>query len=260
MDGWNAKDYNKNSANQYRWGVELVNSAKIIKGENVLDIGCGDGKITDFISKITKLARTTGIDSSEKMIKFANENFSKRCNFIAINAENIDFENCFDLVFSNACLHWIHDQKKVLKGVYKSLKSGGRIFFQMGGKGNAGVMNAIVDSMTRSAKWKKYFKNFTKPYNFLSDIEYKKFLTGVGFVKVKAKLIPKTAWHDGKPGLESWMRTTWHPYTGRIPLKYRAKFIFQAIDSYLKATDQENETAIEMKMIRLEVRAEKPLK
>ena len=94
------------------------------------------------------------------MIKFAKKQFPDGVEFIAKKGENMDFSGEFDLIFSNACLHWIADQDKVVKGVYRALKPGGRIFFQMGGKGNAGVMNTIVDNMIKAERMVKIFQEF----------------------------------------------------------------------------------------------------
>jgi hypothetical protein len=64
--------------------------------------------------------------------------------------------------------------------------------------------------------------------------------------------------HDAESGLKSWIRTTWFPYSDKIPLKLRDKFISQAAASYIKATKQDKNKEIKMKMIRLQVEAVKP--
>ena len=258
MDSWNAADYNRNSQNQYRWGIELITEARVKAGEKVLDIGCGDGKITAVIASIAGPGNVTGIDASKKMIEFAKKGFPKGVEFIAKKGEKIDFPEKFDLIYSNACLHWIADQDKVVKGVFRALKPGGRIFFQMGGKGNAGIMNIIVDGMTRQREWSKYFRNFAPPYHFHSTAGYRKFLKNSGLKPVKIVLVPKMAKHDAESGLKSWIRTTWFPYSDKIPLKLRDKFISQAAASYIKATKQDKNKEIKMKMIRLQVEAVKP--
>ena len=59
---------------------------------------------------------------------------------------NLNFNDRFDLIFSNAVLHWVKDQKPVIKGIFKSLKQGGRILIQMGGKGNAAeIVNVLSE-------------------------------------------------------------------------------------------------------------------
>ena len=61
---WDAKDYAKNSQNQFQWAQELIPKLKLVGNEALLDIGCGDGKITAEISKCLPEGRAVGIDSS----------------------------------------------------------------------------------------------------------------------------------------------------------------------------------------------------
>ena len=46
MDKWDAKDYHKNSSEQQKWGLELLDKIALSGNERVLDVGCGDGKLT----------------------------------------------------------------------------------------------------------------------------------------------------------------------------------------------------------------------
>ena len=264
MAKWNASEYRKNSQNQYRWGIELIKKARIKKGDNVLDIGCGDGKITAVIQKAAGKGKVTGIDSSASMIRLAGQVFPAANNlnprFIKKDAKSIDFKGIYDIAFSNACLHWIHGHDKVLKGVNKALKPGGRIFFQMGGRGNAGIMNKKMTELTKRGEWKEYFKGFKFPYFFPSPAEYKALLKRNGFKPVKVSIIPKIALHKGYEGLFMWLKTTWLPYTQRVPAAKRNKFIRAAALGFMEETGQMNKTAVKMVMKRLQVEAVKTLK
>ncbi|MBN2144620.1 MAG: class I SAM-dependent methyltransferase [Candidatus Aureabacteria bacterium] len=126
--------------------------------EPVLDIGCGDGKVTALLALSVPQGSVTGIDNSEKMISFAQENFpSSRCpnsNFIRMDAADLIFREQFDVVYFNAALHWIKDRTSVLRGVEKSLKSSGRLLFQMGGKGNAKDILDIVEALVSEDPWR----------------------------------------------------------------------------------------------------------
>ena len=75
---WDAKDYAKNSANQFQWAKELIPKLKLKGNEALLDIGCGDGKITAEISKCLPNGRAVGIDSSAEMINLAQDKFSRK--------------------------------------------------------------------------------------------------------------------------------------------------------------------------------------
>lgn len=146
---WDAKDYSKNSANQLQWAKELIPKLKLSGNEKLLDIGCGDGKITAELAQNLPNGSVIGIDNSEAMINLAKTSFAEKSypnlSFQRMDARELKFVEQFDRVFSNAALHWIIDHRPVLNGVYKSLKMSGKLLFQMGGKGNAQDILGIID-------------------------------------------------------------------------------------------------------------------
>lgn len=75
---WDAKDYAKNSQNQFRWAKELIPKLKLKGNEALLDIGCGDGKITVELAKCLPYGRAVGIDSSAGMINLAQNAFPQK--------------------------------------------------------------------------------------------------------------------------------------------------------------------------------------
>src|SRR5208337_2921803 len=131
---WNAQDYAKNSQNQFQWAKELIPKLKLKGNEAMLDIGCGDGKITVELARCLPEGWVVGVDSSEKMITLAQSFFPPKdypnMSFQILDARNLTFRSQFDIAFSNAALHWIVDQKAVLDGIQRSLKPGGRLLFQ----------------------------------------------------------------------------------------------------------------------------------
>ena len=158
---WDAKDYANNSQNQYQWAKELIPKLKLKGNEALLDIGCGDGKITAELAKCMPNGLVVGIDSSAQMIKLSQNTFSNRnypnLSFQVMDTRKLIFQNEFDMIFSNAALHWIVDQKAVLQGVQRSLKTGGRILFQMAGKANAHSVLRILDNLLVEEPWKESF-------------------------------------------------------------------------------------------------------
>jgi trans-aconitate methyltransferase len=257
---WNAEDYAKNSSNQYRWAQELIPKLQLNGNEALLDIGCGDGKITVEIAKHLPNGKVVGIDSSEQMITLAKTSFHNLPNitFQHADAQNLPFQDEFDRVFSNATLHWILDQKSVLASVFCSLKSGGKILFQMGGKGNAKDVLAIFDEMLLEDAWMGFFEGFTVPYAFLDAVEYRELLVAVGLVPVRVELIPKTMKLAGASGLAGWIRTTWLPYTERVPAGLRDSFVMELVKRYLKIHPETADGEVILDMVRLEVEAVKP--
>ena len=258
---WDAREYEKHSQGQQKWARELIEKISLKGTENVLDLGCGDGKVTAEISTIVIKGSIIGVDNSAEMIKLAKDRHSKvtypNLSFQEMDVTNLNFNNRFDLIFSNAALHWVKDQKPVIKGIFKSLKKGGMVFIQMGGKGNAaGIVNVLTELQTEK-KWDSYFNEFNFPFYFPGTNEYESLLQDCGFTLNRIELIPKKKEHEGIESLKGWLRTTWLPYTQRVPEEEREKFIDIVSKKYIERYSINSESIINVQMVRLEVEAEK---
>jgi trans-aconitate 2-methyltransferase len=256
---WDSDDYLKHSYAQFEWAQELIQKLLLKGTESVLDIGCGDGKITALINSYVKNGYVAGIDSSKDMIALAQKNFPltnyTNLEFFIMDATKIHFINKFDIAFSNAALHWVKDQLSVLKGVKKSLKKSGRTLFQMGGKGNAQDILNTFEEILKDKKWRVYFNDFSFSYCFCSPEEYEQLLNEAGLIPKRLELIPKDMTQKGKEGLAGWIRTTWLPYTERIPANLQVEFIDEIINLYSKKFPIDGNGLFHVKMVRLEVEA-----
>jgi len=218
---WNAVDYAKSSSVQQQWARELICKLNLKGNEKVLDIGSGDGKVTAEIAAHLPNGSIIGIDSSERMIGLAQSMFSAdafaNLQFQQEDATSLPFENEFDVVFSNATLHWIRDHRPVLRGIFTSLKRGGKVLLQMGGRGNAGEVMDAFARMIKREEWRKCFIGFNFSYGFYGPDEYRVWLREAGLDIKRVELIPKDAAHQGRSAFESWIRTTWLPSTQQVP-------------------------------------------
>ena len=256
---WDPKEYARSSSVQQKWAMELIQKLNLKGLEKILDIGCGDGKVTAELSSYLPNGHILGIDNSNEMIELAIKNHDKskypNLEFQAEDARDLPFEDEFDVIFSNAALHWIIDHRPVLKGIYKALKKDGRTLLQMGGKGNASDILDIVNELIISKKWNNYFQNFTFPYGFYSPEEYYEWLHQSGLFPKRVELIPKVMEQEGAEGLASWIRTTWLPYTQRLHENLRESFISEIVETYIKDYPQDENGTVYVKMVRLEVDA-----
>lgn len=258
---WNAQDYAQNSKAQQQWAKELIAQLQLSGRENILDLGCGDGKVTAEIANIVDRGTVVGIDNSAAMIALAQGGYPEQqhptLSFRVMDAGNLSFTECFDLVFSNAVLHWVKQHQPVIDGLYRSLKSGGKILLRMGGQGDAAGMRAAIDQVKDSAPWSRYFIGFEFPYTFSGVDEYRVMLDAAGFNVKRLELVAKDMSHDGRIGLASWIRTTWLPYTQRIPEDLRESFIDAVCSSYLDQVPLCEDGKAHVAMVLLEVEAEK---
>lgn len=253
---WNAEDYAKNSSAQRTWADELIAKLTLAGDESVLDIGCGDGKITHEIALRLPNGSVLGVDSSENMITLAAQSFAgANLSFRVMDAADIRLDRMFDVAFSNAALHWVRDHQAVLKGLRKHLNPNAKILLQMGGRGNAAGMIAVLEQIIAGENWRAFFEDFKLPYYFYAIEDYERWLPSTGYEVVRLELIPKDMIHDGREGLEGWLRTTWFPYTDELPFEKRGEFLTEWVDRYLEQHPLDAQGRTHVGMVRLEVEA-----
>jgi len=257
--GWNAADYARNSGQQLAWAKELLAGLELSGDESLLDIGCGEGKITAQIAGLLPRGRALGIDFAVEMIRYASQEFPPErfpnLSFRQMDAAAIKLPREFEVAFSNAALHWVADHHAILEGVRACLKEGGRIHFQMGGRGNAEEIEGVVREICRRSRWEACFRGFPSPYHFYDVGDYERWLPEHGFAPASVKLIPKDMRHEGREGLIGWLRTVWLPYTDRVPAADRSAFLDEIADAYLSRFPLDSDGIAHVKMVRLQVEA-----
>lgn len=259
-DPWDASAYREHSTGQYAWADELIRSLELGGGESILDIGCGDGKVTARIAGCVPKGSVVGIDSSPAMIELSSSTYPKaeypNLDFRLLDAEALDYTNAFDVVFSNAVLHWVSNHEAVLEGIYRALKPGGKMLLQMGGEGNAREILGVMEHFMQRGEWRSYFEGFRFPYTFHSADTYQRLMAKAGYSTGKAVLIAKDMVHPGIEAFKGWIETTWFPYINRVPVIHRREFVDRFVSEYLQRFP-EDEKGIHVGMIRLEAEAVK---
>ncbi|MGZ7168971.1 MAG: class I SAM-dependent methyltransferase [Halobacteriota archaeon] len=257
--GWNAADYEQHSSSQQRWAQEVIAQLTLNGDERILDIGCGDGKVTARLAACVPRGCVLGIDSSEEMIAFAQAKFPPtripNLSFTLGDAAALDFDHDFDLVVSFSCLHWVHDQAAVLTGIRKSLMRSGRVVLQFGGKGNAASVRDATADVVACPRWRPYFENFHYAWTFCDPQEYRALLHNARFTPQRVELVPKDMVQKGVEELKGWFRTTWLPYVERVPEALRDEFVADIVQRYVEQNPLDAEGRAHVRMIRLEIEA-----
>lgn len=258
---WNPGDYAANSASQQSWARELIAKLNLRGDERVLDVGCGDGKVTAEIAGAVPQGAVVGIDASAEMIRFARSAFPKarlpNLSFEIVDARQIQFESQFDLVFSNAALHWVDDHQAFLRGASASLRSDGRLVVSCGGKGNAQDVFVALRGEMRLKRWREFFRKLERPYFFYSPEDYAKWLPRAGFKSQNVRLADKDMTFESREKFAGWFRTTWLPYTQRVPAEAREDFISAVVNRYLAKHPLDSAGRVHVRMVRLEIDAVK---
>ncbi len=259
MDFWDPELYSASSSPQKNWGLELLTKLRLKGNEKVLDIGCGDGKLSAETAGKLPEGSVLGIDLSEAMINFARRCYSPtnfpNLTFIQMDATYLNFTSEFDIAFSNAAIHWIKDHEPFLKSVWKSLKPGGKLLAQLGGRGNAAEILKVVDSMLQDEKWNPYFKDFTFPFSFYGPEEYARLLKNSRFSVKRLELRPKDMVLEGKNEFCAWNTSILHPYTQQVPQSMRGNFINELVNIFVKNYPPDDKGYVHVQMMRLEIEA-----
>ncbi len=179
-----AQGYQQNSQLQYEWDLALIHRYPWRGDERVLDIGCGDGKVTAYIANqcLGKGGSIFGTDVSASMIEYANRLFPEQGNvkFQQKNVLDLDFKEEFDVAVSFCTLHWVADQKTALQNVFRALKRGGKALFLNVGKSTVNL-GPNTFALATSNKWAHLFPDLS-PTKFHFSLEaYKNLLEECGF-------------------------------------------------------------------------------
>lgn len=131
-DPWKADEYYLHSSSQKEAAADLLKHVLLKGDEAVLDVGCGEGKITaELAGKVVK-GKVLGVGISSSMISFAKNHFLlSNLEFALKDAQRLDFSAQFDCVFSFTTLQWIQDHAAFLKGAHQSLKPFGTLALTM---------------------------------------------------------------------------------------------------------------------------------
>ena len=105
---FNGEKYKKASKHQKEWGNSLISELSLSGNEEILDLGCGDGGLTEQLAQLVPNGRILGIDASAGMIDTAQKRVKSNLAFMQMDINTLDFENRFDVIFSNAALHWVN--------------------------------------------------------------------------------------------------------------------------------------------------------
>jgi trans-aconitate 2-methyltransferase len=130
MPDWDANLYLKFSGQRARPATDLIAQIELENPHRVIDLGCGTGNSTEQLYRRWPQAELTGLDNSPDMLSQARTNHPD-WKWIQSGVEQWKPDAAFDLIFSNACLHWIADHARLFPRLVSYLAPGGALAVQM---------------------------------------------------------------------------------------------------------------------------------
>ncbi len=217
LQDWNSSRYAQNARFVSDLGQPVLELLNPQSGERILDLGCGDGALTDKL--VAAGAQVVGIDGSADMVDAAGK---RGLDARVMDAYQLSFSNEFDAVFSNAALHWMKlDPDTVIQGVRRALKPGGRFAAEMGGHG---CVAAIVVALCATLEKRGIAQPASSiPWYFPTVDDYRSRLARAGLKTEYIALIPRPT--PLPTGMRGWLETFAIPFTSILPKSERAEFL-----------------------------------
>jgi trans-aconitate 2-methyltransferase len=172
--------YQAASGHQRDWGGRLIAELGLKGDETILDLGCGEGTLTARLAALVPQGGVVGMDSSVQMIAAAKCRETANLKFLCRDIDELDFHQGFDVIFSNAALHWVKDHDALLRNVHEALKPGGVARFNFAGDGNCSNFFAVVRRMMSSPRYSRYFEHFLWPWYMPTVDEYREKVRSTG--------------------------------------------------------------------------------
>ena len=176
MTEWDADEYSRRSGLQQAMAKEVLALLDLEGSERVLDVGCGDGKITAEIATRLPRGMVLGVDASPDMINFASSHFGPatrpNLRFEVADARFLPFRSEFNMVVSFNALHWVPEQDAALRSIRSAMTSDGRALLRLVPAGERKSLENVIEETRQSSKWADYFQDFHDPYLHMTPEQY----------------------------------------------------------------------------------------
>jgi trans-aconitate 2-methyltransferase len=179
---WNPELYLKFNKERIQPSIDLVSRIEIENPKKIIDIGCGPGNSTQILRERWSHSHIVGIDKSESMISKAANDFPTQ-EWKLFDVETDEFQDKYDIVYSNATIQWIHNHDLLLKKLGKIVSTNGAIAIQIPLFFNM-PLGQSISKIAQDSRWLNLTKDVDKLFTILNHFEYYDILSK-NFVKVE---------------------------------------------------------------------------
>jgi trans-aconitate methyltransferase len=257
MAEWNASGYQSISSLQETIATKQLSRLTLGDHDRVLDIGCGNGKVTAMIASRIPDGFVLGIDASQNMVSFAQENYGApiqpNLQFEVADARSLTYSHKFDQIVSFNALHWIPEQDAVLRSIHKALKPEGQALLRFVSAGSRQSIEEVIEEVCQLPHWQSYFQQHSKPYYHPTPEAYRTLAEQNGLQVLRIQ-VEDTAWDfQTRTAFLAYCRVTLAEWTRFLPELEWTEFITDVLDHYqLVAADHPTENNI-FKFYQMEV-------
>lgn len=247
MGEWDAEQYTKFERERTQPSVDLIHRIEIQPG-SVLDLGCGPGNSTNQLAKAFPGAEILGVDSSDNMLQKAEKAYPGMRFSRCVIPDGLGELGTYDLLFSNACLHWVPDHGSLFPKLMEKLNKGGVLAVQMPLTREA-VFYKILHELVSHGKWEKLnsVHNFhslspRETYDILCQVSEEVTMWETTYYHIVPSHSAVIEWYRGS-GLK--------PYLDRLGEAERAEFLAELLELVSECIPVQTDNNVILKMPRL---------
>lgn len=198
---YDGEAYDRSSQTQYRQGTKLVSAIDFSRFTKVLDVGCGNGNTTLDLWNQNRDMHVRAFDLAVSQIEKANEKYLQLLetipegsyeggiDFDVMNALDLKEKGVYDLIFSNATLHWITDEKRMYQLLFDALEPGGELAVHQGGYGTYAGLHKTVRQAIKNVGLEEKYKKWLFPAFYPKKKEMELLLSSVGYEDIRVESV-----------------------------------------------------------------------
>jgi trans-aconitate 2-methyltransferase len=243
MTEWNAPEYARIAGLQEAMAAEVLSLLDLKGTERVLDLGCGNGKVTAKIAARVPKGAVVGMDASAEMVTFATSHFGPavwpNLRFEVGDVRHLTFREEFDLVVSFNALHWIPEQGEALRSIRAAMKPDGLAQLRLVPAGKRKSLENMIEDTRQSSSWVRYFQDFRDPYLHLTPEQYGALAERNG-LHVRRIHTEDKAWDFKSPAaFLAFGSVTFVEWTKFLPEGKRLDFVSDVLERYRAVANEQ---------------------
>jgi trans-aconitate 2-methyltransferase len=223
-DAWRPTQYEQFKDERARPFFDLLSLVHPVPGGRVVDLGCGTGELTRVLHEHTQAAATVGVDNSTAMLERAQTVSAQGLTFVAGDLSTYA-NGTFDLIFSNAALHWSPDHPALLARLFGMLSPGGQLAIQVPANEDH-ASHASAREVAAQSPWRERLAGWARVSPILAPQAYAEVLHRLGSVEQHVRLQVYGHVLPSREGVVEWVKgTTLTDYERRLPPEQFPEFL-----------------------------------
>lgn len=215
-DAWNPELYARFSAERAQPFHDLLALVRPRPGMRVVDLGCGSGELTALAHRTLAARETLGLDSSPAMLERARAHAGAGLSFAQGDLGAFQ-GNGYDLVLSNAALHWVPNHGQLLAALARTLAPRGQLAVQVPANHDH-RSHRLAEELASEPPFAAALAGYSRGKPVLEPEEYAQALFKLGFREQHVRLVVYAHLLPGRADVVEWVRgTLLTDYQKRLP-------------------------------------------